>query len=134
MILNLGMSPAWQQILHMNCFREGEVNRARESIWCASGKVLNVARALKCLSVEAMKILRSISTPVVHAGDGGYFSVSAVMPCQLSGGGDLRNSWQRARKIRRIGSCGRYSWAYLKYWAAFSKSFLRKSPFLIFSI
>ncbi|GAB4148819.1 MAG: 1-phosphofructokinase [Planctomycetaceae bacterium] len=56
MILNLGMSPAWQQILHMNCFREGEVNRARESIWCASGKVLNVARALKCLSVEAMTI------------------------------------------------------------------------------
>jgi tagatose 6-phosphate kinase len=56
MILNAGLSPAWQQILVIDQFREGEVNRARESAWCASGKVLNVGRALKCLLPESTTI------------------------------------------------------------------------------
>lgn len=45
MILSAGLSPAWQQILRFDSLRVGEVNRARESAWCASGKVINVAVA-----------------------------------------------------------------------------------------
>ena len=41
MILCAGLTPAWQQILVFDAFRYGEVNRAREVIWCASGKVFN---------------------------------------------------------------------------------------------
>jgi len=45
-VLAAGLSPAWQQILVFDEFRTGEVNRAREVHWCASGKVLNVGIAL----------------------------------------------------------------------------------------
>ena len=41
MILSAGLTPAWQQILLFDSFRYGEVNRAREVIWCSSGKVFN---------------------------------------------------------------------------------------------
>jgi len=40
-ILSAGLTPAWQQILVFDSFRYGEVNRAREVVWCASGKVFN---------------------------------------------------------------------------------------------
>jgi 1-phosphofructokinase family hexose kinase len=46
MILAAGLTPAWQQVLVFDTFTPGAVNRAREVHWCASGKVLNVARAL----------------------------------------------------------------------------------------
>lgn len=46
MILVAGLSPAWQQILQFETFRAGEVNRASDAVWCASGKVLNVGIAL----------------------------------------------------------------------------------------
>lgn len=46
MILSAGLSPAWQQILSVETLRVGEVNRARQAVWCASGKVLNVGIAL----------------------------------------------------------------------------------------
>ena len=49
-IVVAGLSPAWQQILVLDEFHPGEVNRAREVHWCASGKVLNVAIALAGLS------------------------------------------------------------------------------------
>jgi len=42
-ILAAGLSPAWQQILRFETLHPGEVNRAMESVWCASGKVVNVA-------------------------------------------------------------------------------------------
>jgi 1-phosphofructokinase family hexose kinase len=45
-ILVAGLTPAWQQVLLFDSFAPGEVNRAREVRWCASGKVLNAARAL----------------------------------------------------------------------------------------
>jgi 1-phosphofructokinase family hexose kinase len=45
-ILAAGLTPALQQILVLESLVPGEVNRAREVHWCASGKVLNVARAL----------------------------------------------------------------------------------------
>ena len=52
MILAAGLSPAWQQIVVLDEFSVGEVNRAREVHWCASGKVLNVGLALDFLSTS----------------------------------------------------------------------------------
>lgn len=46
MILVAGLSPAWQQIMVFDGVRTGQVNRAVEVHWCASGKVLNVGRAI----------------------------------------------------------------------------------------
>jgi len=46
MILVAGLSPAWQQIAQLKQLRVGEVNRALDVRWCASGKVLNVGLAL----------------------------------------------------------------------------------------
>jgi 1-phosphofructokinase family hexose kinase len=40
-ILSAGLTPAWQQILVFDAFHFGEVNRAREALWCSSGKVFN---------------------------------------------------------------------------------------------
>lgn len=45
MILTAGLTPAWQQILVFDSFRCGEVNRAAEAHWCASGKVFNAGIA-----------------------------------------------------------------------------------------
>jgi 1-phosphofructokinase family hexose kinase len=45
-VLVAGLTPAWQQVLLFDTFAPGAVNRAREAHWCASGKVLNAARAL----------------------------------------------------------------------------------------
>jgi 1-phosphofructokinase family hexose kinase len=45
-ILAAGLTPAWQQILVFDRFETGQVNRARQAYWCASGKVLNVGRGL----------------------------------------------------------------------------------------
>lgn len=52
MILAAGLTPAWQQILLLDALHPGEVNRAREVHWCASGKVLNVALALHHLGAD----------------------------------------------------------------------------------
>lgn len=46
MILAAGLTPAYQEMLLLRGLRLGEVNRAREALWCASGKVLNVGLAL----------------------------------------------------------------------------------------
>lgn len=59
MILSAGLTPAWQQILRFDALRLGDVNRAREVHWCASGKVLNAARALHHLgaNVRALTVV-----------------------------------------------------------------------------
>jgi 1-phosphofructokinase family hexose kinase len=44
-ILSAGLTPAWQQVLVFDSFAQGEVNRAREAHWCASGKVFNAGIA-----------------------------------------------------------------------------------------
>lgn len=49
MILAAGLTPAWQQILCFDRFTPGEVNRAERALWCGSGKVLNVGRALAAM-------------------------------------------------------------------------------------
>ena len=46
MILSAGLTPAWQQIMLFDRLRPGEVNRAREVVWCGSGKVLNAGVAV----------------------------------------------------------------------------------------
>jgi 1-phosphofructokinase family hexose kinase len=52
-ILAVGLSPAWQQIMCFRQIRIGEVNRAAEVQWCASGKVINVGIALAALNVPS---------------------------------------------------------------------------------
>jgi 1-phosphofructokinase family hexose kinase len=47
---------AWQQIMRFASFRPGEVNRALDVAWCASGKVANVGMALKQLGATAETI------------------------------------------------------------------------------
>jgi 1-phosphofructokinase family hexose kinase len=44
-ILTAGLTPAWQQVMVFDDLRLGQVNRAREAHWCASGKVLNAGIA-----------------------------------------------------------------------------------------
>ena len=46
MILAAGLTPAWQQIMRFAQVRAGEVNRAAEVHWCASGKAINAGLAL----------------------------------------------------------------------------------------
>jgi len=52
-ILCAGLSPAWQHTLVFEDLRLGEVNRAREVHWCASGKVINAARAVHRLAAHS---------------------------------------------------------------------------------
>jgi len=58
-ILVAGLTPAWQQLLRFDALAIGEVNRAREVHWCASGKVLNAARCLHHLGgpVKALTVV-----------------------------------------------------------------------------
>jgi tagatose 6-phosphate kinase len=55
-ILAAGLTPAWQQIARFNGLALGEVNRAAEVHWCASGKVLNVGVALAHLGAQCRVI------------------------------------------------------------------------------
>jgi 1-phosphofructokinase family hexose kinase len=55
-ILAAGLSPARQQILQLDAFEPGEVNRVREAFWCASGKVLNVGSSLHHLGAETLTL------------------------------------------------------------------------------
>lgn len=56
MIIAAGLSPAWQQILLFDRFTPGEVNRAAQSHWCASGKVLNVGLGLHSLGAKSLTL------------------------------------------------------------------------------
>jgi tagatose 6-phosphate kinase len=55
-ILAAGLTPAWQQILVFDSLRFGEVNRAVETHWCASGKILNVGLALHSLGAPSLNL------------------------------------------------------------------------------
>jgi 1-phosphofructokinase family hexose kinase len=57
-ILAAGLTPAWQYVLIFNRLTAGEVNRAHESMWFASGKALNVGLALHHLGAAS----RTLST------------------------------------------------------------------------
>ncbi len=56
MILAAGLTPSWQQVMRFGQVRAGEVNRAAEVHWCASGKVLNAGIALAALGASAHTI------------------------------------------------------------------------------
>lgn len=56
MILTAGLTPAWQHVLMFDHFRGGEVNRAREAHWCASGKVLNTGVAVHLLGCPSLTL------------------------------------------------------------------------------
>lgn len=56
MIVVAGLTPAWQQIMRFPALRLGEVNRAAEAVWCASGKVLNVGLALASLGTASRTV------------------------------------------------------------------------------
>jgi 1-phosphofructokinase family hexose kinase len=72
-ILAAGLTPAWQQIVVLDELATGEVNRAREVHWCASGKVLNVGLALHCLLS---------SPPLSKGGQGGSRHAQVNLPNQ----------------------------------------------------
>ncbi len=68
MILSAGLSPAWQQILTLDSFHPGEVNRVKEAVWCASGKVINVAVAAQTLGapVSLVSTIGGLSGGVIQ--------------------------------------------------------------------
>ncbi|HVX12117.1 MAG TPA: PfkB family carbohydrate kinase [Pirellulales bacterium] len=72
-ILTAGLTPAWQQILRFDALRIGEVNRAAEAHWCASGKVFNVAIALAHLGADCRLV-----SPIGH-------NVQAPVEAELRG-------------------------------------------------
>ena len=85
MILVAGLSPAWQQIMRFDALRIGEVNRAAEFHWCASGKVINVALALGRLgaSVEVLSTIggapgEAIRSEVTATGVTGHWIATAA--------------------------------------------------------
>ncbi len=63
MILTAGLTPAWQQILLFDSFQEGQVNRAREAHWTASGKVFNAGIGVHRLG-EPSLTLATVGGPV----------------------------------------------------------------------
>lgn len=62
MILAAGLTPAWQQIVSLPALLRGEVNRAADVHWCASGKVLNVGLAAQQLG-GAVRVLAPVGGP-----------------------------------------------------------------------
>jgi fructose-1-phosphate kinase PfkB-like protein len=56
MILILGLNPVWQKVLTFNHFRKDGVNRATAQTSFASGKGINMARALQQLDAEVHTI------------------------------------------------------------------------------
>jgi 1-phosphofructokinase family hexose kinase len=56
LILAAGLTPAWQEILVFDGLRLGQVNRAEEVHWTASGKVLNVGLALHHLGGPSLTL------------------------------------------------------------------------------
>jgi 1-phosphofructokinase family hexose kinase len=65
-ILSAGLTPAWQQILVFDAFEPGEVNRAREARWCASGKVFNAGIAVHHLGGASRTLAPVGGPPMEH--------------------------------------------------------------------
>jgi tagatose 6-phosphate kinase len=55
-IVAAGLTPAWQQIMRFARLEQGQVNRAAEVHWCASGKNINVGAALAALGEAAVTV------------------------------------------------------------------------------
>jgi len=63
-ILSAGLTPAWQQILVFDGFRYGEVNRAAEVHWCASGKAFNAGIAAHHLGGPSLTLATAGGPPL----------------------------------------------------------------------
>ena len=63
MILLAGLTPAWQHTLVFDAFTPGQVNRAREVYWNASGKVLTRRRPCGGSGATAWRSLRWAGRP-----------------------------------------------------------------------
>jgi 1-phosphofructokinase family hexose kinase len=70
MILSAGLSPAWQHTLVFDTLRVDQVNRAREAHWCASGKVINAARAVHRLAAHDGGALPGLALTVLGGSTG----------------------------------------------------------------
>ena len=68
MIVLAGLTPAWQQTLVFDRFELGEVNRAQEVHWNASGKVLNATVAIRWLGGDGLAVV-PVGGPAVEAFD-----------------------------------------------------------------
>ncbi|NUQ63223.1 MAG: bifunctional hydroxymethylpyrimidine kinase/phosphomethylpyrimidine kinase [Pirellulales bacterium] len=66
MILTAGLTPAWQQVLVFDTFHLGEVNRAQEARWCASGKVCNAGVAAHLLGGPSLTLAAAGGYPLVE--------------------------------------------------------------------
>ncbi len=66
MILTAGLTPAWQQVLVFDAFVQGQVNRAREARWCASGKVCNGGMAAHLLGGPSLTLATAGGYPLVE--------------------------------------------------------------------
>jgi tagatose 6-phosphate kinase len=79
-ILSAGLTPAWQQILVFDGFRCGEVNRAAEVHWCASGKVFNAGIAAHHLGGPSLTLATAGGPPLDRIRD----ELNALgVPCRL---------------------------------------------------
>lgn len=56
MVIAVGLSPAWQTVLRFGMLVPGAVNRADTVVRCASGKVINVAVALRSLGCPSRAV------------------------------------------------------------------------------
>jgi len=65
-ILSAGLTPAWQQVMVFDQFRYGEVNRASEVHWCASGKVFNAGIAAHRLGGPSLTLAPVGGLPLVQ--------------------------------------------------------------------
>jgi len=63
-ILSAGLTPAWQQALVFDRFNVGEVNRASEVAWSASGKVFNAAIGVHSLGGPS-RVLATVGGPAL---------------------------------------------------------------------
>ncbi len=93
MILVAGLSPAWQQVLVVDRFEPGGLNRARQAYWCASGKVLNAAVCAHQLSGRAgpaVHVLSTLGGPAYNPIDGELESLG------------IRRDWVRTAAPTRV--------------------------------
>ncbi len=89
MILAAGLTPAWQQILCFSRLQRGDVNRATQAHWCASGKVINAGMALATLGASA-----HVVSPV-----GGWSGQALANDCARRG---LSATWTPSQSPTRV--------------------------------
>ncbi|MCE9605009.1 MAG: hypothetical protein K8U03_08920 [Planctomycetia bacterium] len=78
MIVVAGLTPAWQQIMRFPGLKLGEVNRAAEAVWCASGKVLNVGLALAALGTVS-RTISPVGGPARESFERNFAAAGAVV-------------------------------------------------------